>query len=1566
MTTNTTRKALSAAALFAVALLALAPVAQANKTTDSVIGPPGSGNGQLNDVYGISVNQTGAGGVPAGTFYVVDSGNNRIVRFNPDGSFNRAWGWDVQVGGGTEFEICIDPSPCKAGVGSGTSVNGAGQGIFRGSIAVDQSTGDVYTAANNRIQKFDANGNWKRLWGRDVVKAGGTGDTAPVNEKESVTLVNATGGTFVLTISEATDTPPIPFNATAAQVQSAIEAVVGAGNVAVSGAAGGPWTIDYIGTRAATNVVRDLIRPSALTGPGHNGVVATVVDGGGGGAEICTVAAQCKAAIEGGLGGELSAAGASLTLTVDGSGSVYATEPTNSRVSKFDSGGGFLRAWGNDVIQSGKPGDLGAVPEICTVAADCKGPKSFGSVSAFSSALGAVGSGEASIGISADASNAVYVTEKGFTNYRTQRFNLDGTEPQLFATSLLAGQTPGQGPTTDLLTADPIDHHVFAGGPAGSPFEYRIKELDAAGNLIDTHAVGVGIPTLLERRGMAIDHATGKIYLTGQYTSIANAAVIVLDDDGGYSAGNGTTPTVSDVEAHSASFAATTNPNGVFTRARFEVSKDGVDWSTAGPEIEVGSGIGDVPVSLAASGLTPNTFYRVRLVVISALGGTFVSDEAIFLTDAVAPNVTTLGVSSRTDTSAVLAALVDPQGSPTTYRFNYGTSSLYGSSAPVPEGSAGSGIGSTVVAQPLSNLLPSTTYHYRVVATNPSGTVFGADRTFTTDAVPEVSDPLGDRGYELVSPADKPTGPGVGIHGFNSEFDGAAGVYAGVASLDGDRYISSSDFGQMLAPDGEASYTSDTVFGERTPSGWVNRDAINRHDYSSSIFITLFSAYGYNDNLSLSLFTKHGGLLTQGAKLFPEMASWATGEVSPRYIRDWKGNWRLLDPFDSGYGSFVETGGTAGVALGDDDGHIALTTSNRGTLGPDDPTLDQMAGTAVAGAVDVPDGISDTFEDRGVSSLLGVCTGSGPDRTRVPNVDGSGKLGERACPAPLPGRSAALIDSRGSSTYQPGDSGVGSSGNTENLVSDDGKRAFFMSPDTSSQVVGGACAGEAEATKCPPQLYVRQTEPDGSFGTRWISRSQVANQDASLLGPAYFAGASSFGDKVFFQSDSPLSADDPNGKGVVPPVGGVTTGSVSDSSWDLYEYDLPSDEAGHANGSDPASGTLTRISGGPSGTGECSGPLAAGGTFHSSSMLRFSSDDGKRVFFTCSAPLPGVPAPSDGTITEPVGNDTTTNLYFYDSTKPPAERWEFVAALPYGNSSGESSSSRQIAGCASTGTPGPTEGTPLATGGLEVFGDNDCVRGNSAGSFISFWSKARLTADDPDSSSVDIYAFDADRDELARISAPQGGAGGTYTCVQFTDSRHIDVDGTQCYGDPGFSNSGDFGSRLVNVAAEPENPNDKIVYFQSRSRLTSDDKDNHYDVYQWRNGELSIVSKGIDDTGAYYAGNDKTGRDVFLITSERITWQDIDGVYDVYDARIGGGIPQPPPPPACDVLAGGCQGPAQQPTAPSTPASTGFSDAGNVKEGKPRKKHHKPRKKHRGKHKAAAGRHNHRTHRSAR
>jgi len=95
-----------------------------------------------------------------------------------------------------------------------------------------------------------------------------------------------------------------------------------------------------------------------------------------------------------------------------------------------------------------------------------------------------------------------------------------------------------------------------------------------------------------------------------------------------------------------------------------------------------------------------------------------------------APLVATSSATNVTNTTATLNATVNPDKQATTYNFQYGTTTSYGTST--ASQTTGSGNASQSVSADITGLTPSTTYHFRVVATNPSGTTQGADQTFTT------------------------------------------------------------------------------------------------------------------------------------------------------------------------------------------------------------------------------------------------------------------------------------------------------------------------------------------------------------------------------------------------------------------------------------------------------------------------------------------------------------------------------------------------------------------------------------------------------------------------------------------------------------------------------------------------------------------------------------------------------------------------------------------------------------------------------------------------------------------
>ena len=196
-------------------------------------------------------------------------------------------------------------------------------------------------------------------------------------------------------------------------------------------------------------------------------------------------------------------------------------------------------------------------------------------------------------------------------------------------------------------------------------------------------------------------------------------------------------PTVSTTDATGVSSAGarlngSVNPNGQATTYQFDYGPTtSYGTSVPAPAGSAGSGTAAVNESFDLSGLNPSQTYHYRIEATNA-SGTATGTDKTFTTSAA---VTAPGVNDATDvtsSSATVSGSVNPQGAATTYQFDYGTTTAYGSSVPSPAGSAGSGTAPVNETANLANLSPGTVYHFRIEATNSGGTTSGPDETFTT------------------------------------------------------------------------------------------------------------------------------------------------------------------------------------------------------------------------------------------------------------------------------------------------------------------------------------------------------------------------------------------------------------------------------------------------------------------------------------------------------------------------------------------------------------------------------------------------------------------------------------------------------------------------------------------------------------------------------------------------------------------------------------------------------------------------------------------------------------------
>jgi hypothetical protein len=250
------------------------------------------------------------------------------------------------------------------------------------------------------------------------------------------------------------------------------------------------------------------------------------------------------------------------------------------------------------------------------------------------------------------------------------------------------------------------------------------------------------------------------------------------------------------------------------------------------------------------------------------------------------------------------------------------------------------------------------------------------------------------------------------------------------------------------------------------------------------------------------------------------------------------------------------------------------------------------------------------------------------------------------------------------------------------------------------------------------------------------------------------------------------------------------------------------------------------------------------------------------------------------------------------------------------------------------------------------------------GGFLAFRSKAELTGYDNTVSGASRCKKQGDNSPLCNEVFEYEAEAGELICVSCNPSGQRPI---------GESNLSIIKETVAIAAAPFPAPHNLTtagqgrIFFESQDSLTPRDTNaGVQDVYEWEpdgvgscerpGGCVYLVSSGgaLDDS--MFLASTPSGDDAFLITREQLVLVDRNDQLDLYDARVGGGIPS-----ETEALRAECQGEACQPAAAApndpTPSSSSFNGAGNVNE-KPKHKHH--RKKHKRKrhvHKRAAKHH---------
>jgi hypothetical protein len=319
-----------------------------------------------------------------------------------------------------------------------------------------------------------------------------------------------------------------------------------------------------------------------------------------------------------------------------------------------------------------------------------------------------------------------------------------------------------------------------------------------------------------------------------------------------------------------------------------------------------------------------------------------------------------------------------------------------------------------------------------------------------------------------------------------------------------------------------------------------------------------------------------------------------------------------------------------------------------------------------------------------------------------------------------------------------------------------------------------------------------------------------------------------------------------------------------------------------------------------------------------SAIFRGASDDGSKVFFTTGDEGPLVShdvdsqtstvlsvdnEPADGTSDVALGvidfSADGSRVYFGAEsqlvpgapTAPGAKvyLWDdgdvrFIATLPSGNAFN-----------------GPWQtNVSLKEGQMYVTPDG--------GALMLQWGEDSLTGYDNTSPACDgpcneVFVYRADADELVCVSCdpsgapPTGHAGRGFGEELSFSGRHLSDDGNR-------------------------------AFFASPDPLVREDVNGEQDVYMWENGELQMISTGRDSEFSAFADASPTGDDIFFTTSERISRWDRDDSQDLYDARVGDGLPEPPDPPV-RCVGDECQGQPSRP-ALASPGSSPFHGSGDL------------------------------------
>jgi hypothetical protein len=273
-----------------------------------------------------------------------------------------------------------------------------------------------------------------------------------------------------------------------------------------------------------------------------------------------------------------------------------------------------------------------------------------------------------------------------------------------------------------------------------------------------------------------------------------------------------------------------------FTYAKGAVCTGENAVTTSGVEAGAGKGT-EAKASAPVTELLPDTEYTACLTTSNQFGSQ--TGAPVHFTTLIRESATEV-----TATSAELHAEINPAGATTTYNFEYGPTTSYGSSTPEATLFGEDTNPHTGTAQ-IQGLTAATEYHYRVIATNTAthATTTGPDATFTTHNTGGEFKLPDNRAWEMVSPPNK--------HGARLEPQAKEGAVIQAAENGSAlTYVAASNV--TANPEGNLSFLKSQVLAAREPSGgWASRDIATPNEVAPIGFGNGFVEYfGFSPDLS--------------------------------------------------------------------------------------------------------------------------------------------------------------------------------------------------------------------------------------------------------------------------------------------------------------------------------------------------------------------------------------------------------------------------------------------------------------------------------------------------------------------------------------------------------------------------------------------------------------------------------------------------------------------------------------------------------------------------------------------